>query len=116
MARPQKTDAEIQAVRERILDTALAILQESGPEALTSRAIARRLNVAHMYLFTYFKNKAAILAAPEGLDRILNNLVSNAVRYTTPGGTIRLAWRVEPDGTGVFAVTDSGIGIAADEI
>jgi len=63
MARPQKTDAEIQAVRERILDTALAILQESGPEALTSRAIARRLNVAHMYLFTYFKNQAAILAA-----------------------------------------------------
>jgi two-component system phosphate regulon sensor histidine kinase PhoR len=44
------------------------------------------------------------------------NLVSNAVRYTAPGGTIRLAWRVDPDGTGVFAVTDSGIGIAPEHI
>ena len=44
------------------------------------------------------------------------NLVSNAVRYTAPGGTIRLTWRVEPDGTGVFAVTDSGIGIAPEHI
>jgi two-component system phosphate regulon sensor histidine kinase PhoR len=44
------------------------------------------------------------------------NLVSNAVRYTAPGGAIRLGWRVEPDGTGVFAVTDSGIGIAPEHI
>jgi two-component system phosphate regulon sensor histidine kinase PhoR len=44
------------------------------------------------------------------------NLVSNAVRYTPPGGTIRLAWRVDPDGTGVFAVTDTGIGIAPEHI
>ena len=38
------------------------------------------------------------------------------MRYTTPGGTIRLAWHVEPDGTGVFAVTDTGIGIAPEHI
>jgi two-component system phosphate regulon sensor histidine kinase PhoR len=45
----------------------------------------------------------------------LGNLVSNAVRYTPDGGTITLAWR-ERDGEGVFAVTDTGEGIAAEHI
>ena len=40
----------------------------------------------------------------------------NAVRYTADGGSITLGWRVEPDGAGVFAVTDSGIGIAPEHL
>lgn len=53
MPRPKKTDVEIQAMREKILDVALAILDEDGPEAITSRAVAERMKVAHMSLFTY---------------------------------------------------------------
>jgi two-component system phosphate regulon sensor histidine kinase PhoR len=45
----------------------------------------------------------------------LGNLVSNAVRYTPDGGDITLVWR-ERDGDGVFAVTDTGEGIAAEHI
>ncbi len=45
----------------------------------------------------------------------LGNLVSNAVRYTPEGGEITLAWR-ERNGEGVFAVTDTGEGIAAEHI
>jgi AcrR family transcriptional regulator len=63
MPRPKKTPAQLEATREQILDTALAILQESGPEAITSRAIAERMGVAHMSLYTYFENQAAILRA-----------------------------------------------------
>lgn len=63
MPRPKKTEAEIQATREKILNTTLTILEESGPEAVTSRAIAKRLGMAHMSLFTYFKNQADIWAA-----------------------------------------------------
>ncbi len=64
MPRPKKTEAQRQATREQILNTAYAILKEEGPQALTSRAIAERLGVAHMSLFyTYFKNQAAILSA-----------------------------------------------------
>lgn len=44
------------------------------------------------------------------LSSALSNLVSNAVRYTPPGGTIRLRWTLR-DGQGVFSVEDSGIGI-----
>jgi AcrR family transcriptional regulator len=63
MSRPKKTPAQLEATREKILDTALSILQELGPEAITSRAIAESLEVAHMSLFTYFENHAAILRA-----------------------------------------------------
>lgn len=38
------------------------------------------------------------------------NLVANAVRYTPPGGTVRLSWQATPQGA-EFAVEDSGIGI-----
>ncbi|MBW8307733.1 MAG: phosphate regulon sensor histidine kinase PhoR [Thiobacillus sp.] len=45
----------------------------------------------------------------------LGNLVSNAVRYTPDGGEITLAWR-ERNGEGIFSVTDTGEGIAAEHI
>lgn len=63
MPRPKKTPAQLEATRGEILDTALTILQETGPEAITSRAIAERMGVAHMSLFTYFENQSAILRA-----------------------------------------------------
>ncbi len=44
------------------------------------------------------------------LASAFGNLVSNAVRYTPAGGTIRLQWRVSPAGA-EFAVMDNGLGI-----
>ncbi|MBI1174463.1 MAG: phosphate regulon sensor histidine kinase PhoR [Sideroxydans sp.] len=43
------------------------------------------------------------------------NLVTNAVRYTPPGGEIVMRWQ-ELDGQPVFSVQDSGIGIAPQHI
>ncbi len=63
MPRPKKTPAQLESTREKILDISLSILQKDGPEAVTSRAIAEGLGVAHMSLFTYFENHAAILRA-----------------------------------------------------
>jgi len=63
MPRPKKTAAQLQSMRTQILDTAYAILQAQGPEAISSRTIAERLGMAHMSLYTYFENQAAILHA-----------------------------------------------------
>ncbi len=51
----------------------------------------------------------------EELRSAFGNLVSNAVRYTPDGGTIKLCW-AERDGLPVFSVQDSGIGIEAQYI
>jgi AcrR family transcriptional regulator len=63
MPRPKKTAAEILAMREKILDVTAAILREDGPDAIASWAIAKRLGMSHMSLFTYFENQADIRAA-----------------------------------------------------
>ena len=51
---------------------------------------------------------------PNLLAEVIQNLVSNAIRYTDKG-SVRLEC-VERDGTCVIEVTDTGIGIAEDEI
>ncbi len=63
MPRPPLSEEQLGAMRGRILDAAYAILLKDGPNGLTSRAIAEALGVAHMTLFTYFANQAAILEA-----------------------------------------------------
>lgn len=61
-------------------------------------------------------DEGRLLGAESELRSAFSNLVSNAVRYTPPGGVVALGWRLRPDGGGVFSVTDSGIGIEARHI
>ena len=46
----------------------------------------------------------------------MSNLVSNAVRYTPPGGRILTGWQQTDDGGMVFLVEDAGPGIAAEHL
>jgi signal transduction histidine kinase len=48
--------------------------------------------------------------------QILLNLLSNAVKFTPAGGRVTLAVRRSAEGGLSFAVTDTGIGIAADKL
>jgi two-component system cell cycle sensor histidine kinase PleC len=50
------------------------------------------------------------------LRQILLNLLSNAIKFTAPRGTVHLFMRTDPDGGLVIGVSDSGIGMTADEI
>ena len=45
-----------------------------------------------------------------------SNLVFNAVRYTEPGGRIRIDWHCRPEGGASFCVSDDGIGIDAKHL
>lgn len=52
---------------------------------------------------------------PVRLRQVLENLLTNALRYTPPGGTIRID--VRSDGRAVFfTVSDTGVGIAAEHL
>lgn len=55
-------------------------------------------------------------ADPEELGRVVDNICSNAVKYTRPGGQVSIAVR-HHDGWGEVAVSDTGIGISpADQL
>ncbi|MBQ4891225.1 phosphate regulon sensor histidine kinase PhoR [Shewanella sp. UCD-FRSSP16_17] len=43
------------------------------------------------------------------------NLISNAIRYTEPGGKVTVRWEMVPTGA-QFSVTDTGLGIAPQHI
>jgi len=57
----------------------------------------------------------SIMGDPQRILQVLANLISNAIKFTPKGGTIRLG--VAPsDGTVVFSVADTGPGIAPDHV
>jgi signal transduction histidine kinase len=59
-------------------------------------------------------HEAPLRMEPASLSRFVGILVDNAIRYTAPGGTVRVA--VEANGEGArLIVEDSGIGIPAAE-
>ena len=56
-----------------------------------------------------------VLGDPVRLERVLVNLLDNALKYTPPGAPIFV--QVKPDGPdAVLAVRDSGIGIAPEQL
>jgi signal transduction histidine kinase len=56
-----------------------------------------------------------VMASPEGLDRIFNNLISNAVKYTPPKGKITVEL-TSVDKEVRIAIQDTGIGIPENAI
>jgi two-component system phosphate regulon sensor histidine kinase PhoR len=56
-----------------------------------------------------------LLGAENEIASAFGNLASNAVRYTPPGGEVRLIWRGSETG-GEFSVVDTGIGIEKHHI
>ena len=59
---------------------------------------------------------AWVNGAEDELRSAFGNLVSNAIRYTPAGGEVRLLWQDTGDGGAVFAVRDTGIGIASEHL
>jgi signal transduction histidine kinase/tetratricopeptide (TPR) repeat protein len=57
----------------------------------------------------------AIVGDPAALGSVAENLLDNAVKYTRPGGLVRVEGRLEA-GLLAIAVSDSGIGIPTTEI
>lgn len=56
-------------------------------------------------------SSAKLIGAEDELASAFSNLVSNAIRYTPAGGTIRLTWSINPEGCPEFSVEDTGPGI-----
>lgn len=57
-----------------------------------------------------------IEADPVRLAQVVDNLVTNAVKFTPRGGVVRLVLVGTPDGGAELTVSDTGIGIPQDEL
>jgi two-component system phosphate regulon sensor histidine kinase PhoR len=76
---------------------------------------ARSLSLGNHTFEARIQPDLCLLGGETEIMSIFGNLVSNAVRYTPPGGVIRVQW--ELDGADArFAVADTGIGIAAKDL
>jgi signal transduction histidine kinase len=84
-------------------------------EQISSLASARQIEVRNEIA----ADACAFVADEDKVTRVLVNLLGNALKFTPPGGTVRIAANNDAESLdgrlGVsFSVTDSGIGIAPE--
>lgn len=80
-----------------------------------SEGMANRLGGAAHHLVLEPVPDVQLLGSRSELMSAVSNLVTNAVRYTPLGGLIELTWTHKPEGW-IFAVKDTGPGIAAEHL
>lgn len=66
-------------------------------------------------LSLHLESDAALLGSEPELHSIFNNLISNAVRFTSEKGSVDIYWRSDGD-QAVFDVIDTGIGIPQEAL
>ena len=85
-----------------------ALLERLGAEA-------RALSGGRHSIEVHGDAQAQLSGSEKELSSAFSNLVSNAIRYTPPGGTVRLRWQATSEGA-AFEVEDTGIGIPPEHI
>lgn len=81
-----------------------------------ARGLSEKLSPQGHRLSFAIDTEAELAGAGTELQSAVSNLVSNAVRYTPPGGEVAVSWRRLPDGRGEYAVRDTGPGIPAEHV
>lgn len=74
-------------------------------------AVDKQLNLTETYAASF----PYAMGDEWAVESVVGNLVSNAIRYTPPGGSISVRTYNERDGVAV-AVTDTGIGISKEAL
>ena len=100
------------------LETQHQVADERVPMAAllsTVRKEAEALSQGRHTITLESTAEADLLGSPKDLHSALSNLVSNAVRYTPTGGTIKIRWRRTAEGAS-YSVADSGFGIPASHL
>lgn len=92
------------------------------PSAFNLKAMIQK--VADVFKFSSSKHRLVLdfpdifpdaFADPDQVQQVLNNLISNAIKYSPTGGEIRIHGRAN-DGLLTIGVSDQGLGIAENDL
>jgi PAS domain S-box-containing protein len=90
------------------------VVDSAVREAVTATALALEARSLHLVL-DLAAGTEPIVADAARLRQVVENLLANAIKYTEPGGTIRVSSRQE-GGVASVCVADDGIGIDAEAL
>jgi signal transduction histidine kinase len=122
-----ETIAQTAASMTRTIDDLLLLARAETPlerelfavdlgERVSAVVEARRALAAERRIALEFEPfRARVYGNPSDIDRIVGNLLDNALRYTEPNGRVRVACVLEHAGV-ILSVLDSGIGIAEADL
>ena len=79
-----------------------------------TRPLASRKDIA--LELTVQSLPSALWIDPEKMERVIVNLLSNALKFTDRGGSVTVTLAGTDDGGGAITVRDTGIGIPADKL
>jgi len=86
-------------------------LRELAQEAVELYGASSR---AHRLVYSPAETPVEVRCDAERIAQVLNNLVSNAIKYSPQGGDVRVSVTASK-GDAIVAVQDSGIGIAPED-
>jgi two-component system sensor histidine kinase BaeS len=102
--------AEAAAVRLTLAPNDLAAIAAEAADSLRSSygtgdvGLVQRLTQVH------------VACDPDRMREVVSDLLTNALKFTPPGGRVRLEAGTGQDGLAVLRVSDTGIGIAPDDL
>ena len=105
------TRVELGTVRYEFADVSVATALDSAEVLIVPQVRARRIN----YSLEEFDRALVVRADADKLRQILVNLLTNAIKFTEPGGSITVSC-VGVGAEIAITVTDTGIGIAPDKL
>ena len=109
-----------------VLESSRLLLARKRPLALVPLDVADffagyfveagpRIEAQGVHLAWQLESDARVLASPDALDKVMNNLLDNAARFSHRGGEVRC--RVADDNGSVrIVVEDDGVGIPRKEL